>query len=125
MKTVEDSEGNALFLKLLEKRLEVAWEYRPSALLEDDNMGLDEKTAKHLKELATRYANCRYATDSDNPRPTPHSAARIAYGQGYIQAIEETRITKEQASEIWAAASSYKWRGFDHWWAEYQKEQEK
>lgn len=31
-------------------------------------------------------------------------------------------MTKEEAQVIWAAASEYRWRGFDHWWAEYQKE---
>lgn len=43
----------------------------------------------------------------------------------HSQTPKDKPITKEQAAEIWAAASSYKWRGFDVWWAEYQKEQEK
>lgn len=27
-------------------------------------------------------------------------------------------MTKDEAQVIWAAASEYRWRGFDHWWAE-------
>lgn len=43
----------------------------------------------------------------------------------HSQTPKDKPITKEQAAEIWAAASSYKWRGFDHWWDEYQKGLEK
>lgn len=25
-------------------------------------------------------------------------------------------MTKEEAQQVWAAASEYRWRGFDHWW---------
>lgn len=27
-------------------------------------------------------------------------------------------MTKEEAQQVWAAASEYRWRGFDHWWEE-------
>lgn len=27
-------------------------------------------------------------------------------------------MTKEEAQQVWAAASEYRWRGFDHWWDE-------
>lgn len=27
-------------------------------------------------------------------------------------------MTKEEAQQVWAAASEYRWRGFDHWWKE-------
>ena len=33
-------------------------------------------------------------------------------------------MTKEEARIVWAAASEYRWRGFDHWWEEQQKELE-
>lgn len=27
-------------------------------------------------------------------------------------------MTKEEVQQVWAAASEYRWRGFDHWWKE-------
>ncbi len=33
-------------------------------------------------------------------------------------------MTKEEAQEVWAAASSYRWRGFDVWWEETNNESE-
>lgn len=30
-------------------------------------------------------------------------------------------MTKDEAQVIWAAASEYRWRGFDHWWEERER----
>lgn len=60
------------------------------------------------------------------PLPLPPKEKEDPEGNAlFLNLLEDKPITKEQAAEIWAAASSYKWRGFDVWWAEYQKEQEK